>query len=78
MTNYLRTLYFYTDGKCSTKTEMGGWAAICIEDNVVIDTQSGYEPYSTNNRMKLMALLSALENINTIEIHEKRQYYNLN
>jgi ribonuclease HI len=74
MNNYLRTLYFYTDGNCSTKTEMGGWAAICIEDNTVIDTQSGYEPYSTNNRMKLMALLSALENINTIETSQTKVY----
>ena len=63
----LRKLEFYTDGAYSSKTEMGGWAAICIEDAAVIDAQTGYEPYSTNNRMELMAFLSALENINTIE-----------
>ena len=34
---------------------------------MVIDTKTGYEPYSTNNRMELMAFLSALENIDTIE-----------
>lgn len=63
----LRKLEFYTDGAYSSKSEMGGWAAICIEDAAVIDVQTGYEPYSTNNRMELMAFLSALENINTIE-----------
>lgn len=63
----LRTLDFYTDGAWSSKSEMGGWAAICIEDDQVIDVQSGYEPYSTNNRMELMAFLSALENIDTIK-----------
>ena len=62
-----RHVYFYTDGAYSSKTEMGGWAAICIEDEKVIDVQSGCEPYSTNNRMELMAFLSALENIDTIE-----------
>ena len=62
-----RHLEFYTDGAFSSKTEMGGWAAVCVEDGNVIDTQSGYEPYSTNNRMELTAFLSALENIDTIE-----------
>lgn len=62
-----RLLEFYTDGAYSSKTEMGGWATICIEDDVIIDQQSGYEPYTTNNRMELMAFLSALENIATIE-----------
>lgn len=62
-----RHLEFYTDGAFSSKTEMGGWAAVCVEDGNVIDTQSGYEPYSTNNRMELTAFLSALENANTIE-----------
>ena len=62
-----RHLEFYTDGAFSSKTEMGGWAAVCIEDGNVIDTQNGYEPYSTNNRMELTAFLSALENADTIE-----------
>jgi len=65
----MRTLKFYTDGAFSSKTMMGGWAAICIEDGEIIDTQQGYEPYSTNNRMELMAFLSALENIDTIVSH---------
>lgn len=63
----MRELSFYTDGAFSSKSEMGGWAAICIEDDEVIDVQTGYEPYTTNNRMELMAFLSALENIDTIE-----------
>lgn len=63
----MRHLDFYTDGAFSSKTQMGGWASICIEDDIVIDTKTGYEPYSTNNRMELMAFLSALENIDTIE-----------
>ena len=63
----MRQLEFYTDGAFSSRTEMGGWGAICVENNIIIDKQSGYEPYSTNNRMELTAFLSALENIDTIE-----------
>lgn len=62
-----RLLEFYTDGAFSSRSEMGGWAAICVEDDEIIDRQSGYEPYSTNNRMELTAFLSALENVATIE-----------
>lgn len=57
----IRTLDFYTDGAFSSKTEMGGWACICIEDDLVIESQSGYEPYTTNNRMELTGFLCALE-----------------
>ena len=72
----IRELDFYTDGAWSSKSEMGGWAAICVEDGLIIDTQSGREPYSTNNRMELTAFLSALENINTIETgHTKVNIY---
>lgn len=63
----MRKLEFYVDGAYSSKTEMGGWAAICLEDGQIIDTQGGYEPYTTNNRMEIMAMLSAFENANTIE-----------
>ena len=31
-----RLLEFYTDGAWSSKTEMGGWAAICVEDGEII------------------------------------------
>ena len=65
--NYIRTLLFYTDGAYSSKTEMGGWATICVEDNVIIDTQTGYEPYTTGNRMELSALYSALLSADSIE-----------
>ena len=71
-----RLLEFYTDGAYSAKSEMGGWASVCLEDGMIIDEQSGYEPYSTNNRMELTAILSALENIDTIQTsHTKETIY---
>lgn len=62
----IRELNFYTDGAYSSKSEMGGWACVCVEDDVVIDTQSGNEPYTTNNRMELMGFLCALELTNDV------------
>jgi len=59
-----RVINYYTDGAFSYKTEMGGWAFVCVENDNVIDEVSGYEPYSTNNRMELTALLGVLEQIN--------------
>ncbi len=67
-----RLLEFYTDGAFSSKSEMGGWASICVENDEIIDKQSGYEPYSTNNRMELTAFLSALENVATIETRDTK------
>ena len=62
-----RELHFYTDGAYSSKTQMGGWASVCLEDGNIIDEKTGYEPYTTNNRMEIIAVLSAMENANTIE-----------
>lgn len=64
--NKIRKLVFYTDGACSSRTQMGGWACICIENDNIIDTMTGYEPYTTNNRMELYGFLAALEATNTI------------
>ena len=62
----VRQLDFYTDGAFSSKTEMGGWACICIEDGTAISSISGKEPYSTNNRMELSGFLCALEQVNEV------------
>ena len=62
----IRELHFYTDGAFSSKTELGGWGCLCVEDGVVIDTQHGGEKNTTNNRMELMGFLCALEQINEI------------
>jgi len=63
----LRQVEFYTDGAFSSKSEMGGWACVCIEDGIVLQEESGYEPYSTNNRMELMAIQCAFETASAIE-----------
>lgn len=62
----IRELNFYTDGAYSSKSEMGGWACVCVEDDAVIDSQHGNEPYTTNNRMELMGFLCALESASEV------------
>ena len=50
----------HTDGACSGNPGPGGWGAI-LESGHHRKELSGGEPQSTNNRMELMAAISALE-----------------
>ena len=50
----------FTDGACLGNPGPGGWAAL-LRYKTVEKTLSGGEPATTNNRMELMAAISALE-----------------
>ncbi len=50
----------YTDGACSGNPGPGGWAAILVYGNREKEL-SGGEESTTNNRMELTAVVSALE-----------------
>lgn len=58
-------LFAYTDGACSGNPGPGGWGALLIARDgteVVKERElSGGEKLTTNNRMELMAAISALE-----------------
>ena len=58
-------LFAYTDGACSGNPGPGGWGALLIarEGEAVLRERelSGGEPVTTNNRMELIAAISALE-----------------
>ena len=58
-------LFAYTDGACSGNPGPGGWGVLMLarEDGVVIKERElmGGEAQTTNNRMELMAAISALE-----------------
>ena len=55
----------YTDGACSGNPGPGGWGALMIarDGNRVVKTRElcGGAPLTTNNRMELLAAISALE-----------------
>lgn len=50
----------YTDGACSGNPGPGGWGAILVYGKTEKEL-SGFEENTTNNRMELMAAISALE-----------------
>jgi ribonuclease HI len=50
----------YTDGACKGNPGPGGWGAVLMSGGHEKDLY-GYEPDTTNNRMELMAVISALE-----------------
>ena len=58
-------LFAYTDGACSGNPGPGGWGVLMIarEAGATVKerTLSGGAPDTTNNRMELMAAISALE-----------------
>ncbi|MEM8730515.1 MAG: ribonuclease HI [Pseudomonadota bacterium] len=60
-------LFAYTDGACSGNPGPGGWGVLLQaksgETVVKERTLSGGEPATTNNRMELMAAITALETL---------------
>ena len=47
----------FTDGSAQPNPGPGGWGAVYVIDDTVIDQEYGSEPATTNNRMELTALL---------------------
>jgi ribonuclease HI len=60
----MKKITIYTDGACSGNPGPGGWGAILSYGDVEKEI-SGNEPQTTNNRMELMAAISALESLKT-------------
>jgi ribonuclease HI len=66
----------YTDGACSGNPGPGGWGAILISGNHRKEL-SGGEPHTTNNRMELLAAITALEALkkpSRVELHTDSIY----
>ena len=66
----------YTDGACSGNPGPGGWGAILISGKHRKEMQGGESP-TTNNRMELMAAISALEALkgpSVVELHTDSTY----
>lgn len=56
----MKTVTIYTDGACSGNPGPGGWGAILLYGTHRKEI-SGGDVQTTNNRMELMAVISALE-----------------
>lgn len=55
----MKKVEIYTDGACSGNPGAGGWGAVLIYRGHRKEL-SGYDPETTNNRMELTAVISAL------------------
>jgi ribonuclease HI len=66
----------HTDGACSGNPGPGGWGAILRWADHTREL-SGGEPHTTNNRMELLAAITALETLKrpcTVDLHTDSQY----
>jgi len=66
----------YTDGACSGNPGPGGWGALLLFNGQEREL-TGAEPLTTNNRMELMAAISALEALKRpcgVDLHTDSQY----
>jgi ribonuclease HI len=66
----------YTDGACARNPGPGGWGVILMSGSHRKEL-SGGEPATTNNRMELMAAISALETLTKparVDVHTDSEY----
>lgn len=56
----MKKVYIYTDGACSGNPGPGGWGAVLVYNGREKEL-SGGEAETTNNRMELIAAITALE-----------------
>ena len=74
--NALPAVTIHTDGACSGNPGPGGWGAILRFGEVEKELKGG-EAHTTNNRMELMAAISALETLKkpcTVDLYTDSQY----
>jgi len=72
----LPSVTIHTDGACSGNPGPGGWGAILKFGEVEKELKGG-EAHTTNNRMELMAAISALEALKfpcAVELHTDSEY----
>ena len=58
----MKTVDIYTDGACSYNPGPGGWGCVLIY-NGKEKTLSGFEDNTTNNKMELLAVIKALDEL---------------
>ena len=72
----MKTVTVYTDGACSGNPGPGGWAAVLLYGQHQREL-SGGEPSTTNNRMELTAIISALSALKepcVVELYSDSKY----
>jgi ribonuclease HI len=50
----------FTDGAAEPNPGPGGWGAVYVVNDQIVAEREGHEPYTTNNRMELSALIAGV------------------
>lgn len=72
----MKKIQIYTDGACSGNPGIGGWAAILIFGEHKKEL-SGYDKYTTNNRMEMFSVIKGLDALKEpceVEIYSDSAY----
>jgi ribonuclease HI len=73
----MEAIDIYTDGACSGNPGPGGWGAVLKSGSHEKEIW-GSEPQTTNNRMEILAVIRALEQLKgrgmTVKVHTDSQY----
>lgn len=72
----MKKVQIYTDGACSGNPGRGGWGTILIFGGIEKEL-SGYEAFTTNNRMELMAAIEGLKSLKfpcEVELYSDSSY----
>lgn len=72
----MKKVSIYTDGACSGNPGPGGWGAILIYGERLKEL-SGGEPATTNNRMELTGVITALQSLKEpckVDLYSDSQY----
>ncbi|MCH7670081.1 MAG: ribonuclease HI [Acidobacteria bacterium] len=51
----------FTDGSSVPNPGPGGWGAVYVVDNEIVETLAGADPDTTNNRMEFTAIIAGIE-----------------
>jgi ribonuclease HI len=76
MSDLQQRVTVHTDGACSGNPGPGGWGAILTFGDHEKELNGG-EPHTTNNRMELMAAISALETLKrscSVDLYTDSEY----
>ncbi|MBW3605345.1 MAG: ribonuclease HI [Actinobacteria bacterium] len=57
----------FTDGSADPNPGPGGWGAVYVRDDQIVDEAHGSDPDTTNNRMELTALIAGFDLVPTGE-----------
>jgi ribonuclease HI len=55
------TTGIFTDGHCEPNPGRGGWGAVKVVNDAIVEERSGHAPHTTNNRMELQALIGGYQ-----------------